>query len=219
MLSPCSKSESTDVGDRRFLSQVPFHNRPNCLTWSEVMMRNRKSTSANQVLLLSGIYMRRIVASSLKFPSVPGVPSPPICIRSARRAWRWAFGNRDAGFFGLPSCLKRSWQVNTNSSLNMEFNLILVQKLIYSCSLHIQETTFESCSIFFIRVENQVLASFLLCFGALWFIFSFLKKPATLFGKIWNPPKHVLDLQHQMIFYYYPIRSFSHWVKLLNGTN
>ena len=43
------------------------------------MMRNRKSTYAKQVLRMSGIYMRRIVASSLKFPRLPGVPSPPIC--------------------------------------------------------------------------------------------------------------------------------------------
>ena len=88
MMSPCSKSESTDVGDRRLLSQVPFHDRPNCLTWSSMIMRNRKSTSAKQVLRMSGIYMRRrvIVASSLKFPRLPGAPSPPMCIRSARRA-------------------------------------------------------------------------------------------------------------------------------------
>ena len=81
MMPPGGKSESADVGDRRLLSQVPFHDRANCLTWSSVMMRNRKSTSAKQGLRMSGIYMRRrvIVASSLKFPSVPGVPSPPIC--------------------------------------------------------------------------------------------------------------------------------------------
>ena len=80
-MSPGGKSESTDVGDRRLLSQAPFHDRANCLTWSSVMIRNRKSTSAKQGLRMSGIYMRRrvIVASSLKFPSVPGVPSPPIC--------------------------------------------------------------------------------------------------------------------------------------------
>ena len=43
MMPPGGKSESTDVGDRRLLSQVPFHDRPNRLTWSSMMMRNRKS--------------------------------------------------------------------------------------------------------------------------------------------------------------------------------
>ena len=103
MMSPGSKSESTDVGDCRLLSQAPFHDRPNRLTWSSVMMRNRKSTSAKQGLRMSGIYMRRIVASSLKFPRLPGVPSPPMCIRSVRRAYRWTFGNWDARVFGLSS--------------------------------------------------------------------------------------------------------------------
>ena len=56
-MSPGGKSESTDVGDCRLLSQAPFHDRPNRLTWSSVMMRNRKSTSAKQVLRMSGIYV------------------------------------------------------------------------------------------------------------------------------------------------------------------